>query len=127
MKKILIGFALIALTACSAHQLHGDAASIRIVDVEPQNCSFLGEVDGSQGNWFTADFTSDRDILIGARNEVKNQAAALGANVIVLKKSVDNSNEGIEAYGNERGAVISSTKGTYSSTVIGEAFNCPQT
>ncbi|PKH60324.1 hypothetical protein CXF83_04255 [Shewanella sp. Choline-02u-19] len=96
------------------------------MDAEPQNCNFLGEVDSPQGNWWTADFTADRDILIGARNEAKNQAAALGANVIVLKKSVDNSNEGIEAYGSDKGAVISSTKGTYSSTVIGEAFNCPQ-
>lgn len=84
---------------CAAHTLSDGAEAVRILDSEPENCTFIGEVVGSQGNWLTADYTSDKNILVGARNQAKNQAAAIGANVIVIKKSVDNSNEGVSAYG----------------------------
>ncbi|EAA9593782.1 DUF4156 domain-containing protein, partial [Salmonella enterica] len=29
---------------------------------------------GSQGNWFTGDVTSNKNLVIGARNELRNEA-----------------------------------------------------
>ncbi|WP_431648279.1 DUF4156 domain-containing protein [Enterobacter hormaechei] len=40
-----------ALTACSANNLNQGAERVRITNTEPTgNCTFLGEVTGSQGN-----------------------------------------------------------------------------
>ncbi len=124
MKKVLLTICMTSLIGCTAKPLEHGASKVRVMNSAPENCEFLGEVDGSQGNWLTADFTSDRDIIIGARNEMKNQANALGANTVVIKKTVDNSNAGIDGYKSGSQASISSTKGTYSSTLIGEAFLC---
>ncbi|ASI91585.1 DUF4156 domain-containing protein [Vibrio mediterranei] len=124
MKKLVLTLCVTSLLGCTAKPLNQGASTVRVMNATPENCEFLGEVDGSQGNWFTADLTSDRDIIIGARNEMKNQAHALGANIVVIKKSVDNSNAGISGYKSGSSAAISSTKGTYSSTLIGEAFRC---
>ncbi|MGR5178416.1 DUF4156 domain-containing protein [Vibrio parahaemolyticus] len=124
MKKMAILVCVSSLLGCSASPLNDGAESVRVMDTAPQHCQYLGEVNGSQGNMFTADLTSDKNILIGARNQLRNQAHALGANVVVIQKSVDNSNEGLYAYGDKDSLRMSSSKGTYSSTLIGEAFYC---
>ena len=126
MNKMLLLLLTASLVGCAAHPLSDGAEAVRILDSEPENCTFIGEVVGSQGNWLTADYTSDKNILVGARNQAKNQAAAIGANIIVIKKSVDNSNEGVSAYGDSDFLGVSSTKGTYSSTLIGDAFKCTE-
>ena len=124
MNKTLFLLLAASLIGCAAHPLSDGAEAVRILDSEPDNCTFVGEVAGSQGNWLTADYTSDKNILVGARNQAKNQAVVIGANVIVIKKNVDNSNGGLNGYGDNSGFGISSTKGTYSSTIIGDAFKC---
>ena len=126
MNKMLLLLLTASLMGCAAHPLSDGAEAVRILDSEPESCTFIGEVVGSQGNWLTADYTSDKNILVGARNQAKNQAAAIGANVIVIKKSVDNSNEGVSAYADSDFLGVSSTKGTYSSTLIGDAFKCTE-
>lgn len=40
---------------------------------------------GSQGNWFTGDVTSNKNLVIGARNELRNEAYKLGANVVYVQ------------------------------------------
>ena len=45
-------------------------------------CVFLKEVSGSQGNWVTGDFTSNEDLMVGARNTLKNNTYKLGGNVV---------------------------------------------
>lgn len=127
MKKTLTFIIALNLLGCSAVAINEEAKLVRIMDMEPANCVFLGEVDGSQGNWFTADMTRDRNILVGARNKIRNKAHSLGANVVVIKKSVDNSNEGLHVFGDKDGLSLTSSKGTYSSTLIGEAFYCEPT
>lgn len=126
MKKSTLLLVITLMVGCSAKPINQDAKSVRIVDSAPANCLYLGEVDGTQGNWFTADFTSDRNILVGARNQLKNEAHKLGANVVVLQKSVDNSNDGLYAYADKNSFGMSSSKGTYSSTLIGEAYFCAE-
>lgn len=37
----------------------------------------LGEVAGSQGNWITGAYTSDKNLLVGARNDLRNETFEL--------------------------------------------------
>lgn len=77
----------ILLAACAANPLTPAAQHIRIVTAEPAGCEYLGEVTGNQGNFFTGDFTSNANLETGARNEMKNEAAKLGANTVQLLTS----------------------------------------
>lgn len=73
-----------AIAACSAVNLESGAQSVRVVTNEPQGCEYLGEVTGSQGDFFTGAFTSNANLETGARNDMKNQAMKLGANTVQL-------------------------------------------
>lgn len=72
------------LTGCAAVGLESGAQQVRIVTNEPQGCVYLGEVTGSQGDFFTGSFTSNANLETGARNDMKNQASKLGANTVHL-------------------------------------------
>jgi len=72
------------LTGCKAVDLESGAQQVRIVTNEPQGCDYLGEVTGSQGDFFTGSFTSNANLETGARNDMKNQASKLGANTVHL-------------------------------------------
>lgn len=72
MKKRAIVLFSMALTACSANNLNQGAERVRITNTEPTgNCTFLGEVTGSQGNFFTGGWTSNSNLETGARNHGK--------------------------------------------------------
>ena len=72
------------IAACSAVNLESGAQPVRVVTNEPQGCEYLGEVTGSQGDFFTGAFTSNANLETGARNDMKNQASKLGANTVQL-------------------------------------------
>lgn len=72
------------IAGCSAVNLESGAQSVRVVTNEPQGCEYLGEVTGSQGDFFTGAFTSNANLETGARNDMKNQALKLGANTVQL-------------------------------------------
>ncbi|WP_051484650.1 DUF4156 domain-containing protein [Shewanella waksmanii] len=125
MKKYSLIIAAQILAGCSATKIQDDTRGVRIVsELDTSKCQFKGEVSASQGNFFTADLTSDENIIKGARNDLRNETAALGGNYVLLIKAVDSSNEGIAASGTSNGVVMSSSKGVYSSVLIGEAFYC---
>lgn len=86
MTKKLFALAAVGalLTACQATPIKPEAAKVRITNTEPQGCEYLGEVTGSQGNFFTGGYTSNENLEIGARNDMKNKAAAMGGNTIVM-------------------------------------------
>ena len=67
------------LVACSAKPLSPDAVHVVITTELPPKgvCVPKGEVMGSQGNWFTGDFTANENLMMGARNEMKNQGRCL--------------------------------------------------
>ena len=112
-RKFIPAFAVLAaLTGCSAHQISDIGSNILIVDELPSGaqCTQLGEVVGSQGNWFTGDFTSNENLMIGARNELKNKAAALGGNYVLLQTAQDHAGYG--------------SLGTTAYTVLGHAYKC---
>ena len=103
---------VLALSGCSANQVIPEANTVEIVNEKPDKntCKFLGEVVGSQGNWVTGDFTSNENLVIGARNELRNQAYKLGGNVVYVQ-DMKNTN----AWG---------SLGTTNTTAIGKVYKC---
>ena len=62
------------LIGCSAIPPTPEGQSIELVTEKPAgNCKPLGDAVGSQGNWFTGDYTSNKNLLIGARNDLRNK------------------------------------------------------
>ncbi|MDF3837428.1 DUF4156 domain-containing protein [Cupriavidus basilensis] len=74
------------LAACAPTQLASPAATaVRITHNEPgAGCTYLGDVTGSQGDLVRGAVTSNADLETGARNDLKNKAAAMGGNVVYL-------------------------------------------
>jgi len=112
MKKISVIFLLMLISACAANHVAPQAQSIEIVNELPDKtkCAFLGEVVGSQGNWFTGDYTPNANLIIGARNELRNETYKLGGNVVYIQDS-----KNTNAWG---------SLGTTNSTAIGKAYKC---
>jgi hypothetical protein len=103
--------AIILLSACSAIQATPDGALIELVNDKPQgNCRALGEAVGSQGNFFTGNYTSNKNLMIGARNDLRNQAANMGGNLVHVQ--------------NVSNASADRSLGTSNTTVVGMVYNC---
>lgn len=120
MKHLLLITIISTLSACSAIPLNPDAMNIRITQTEPSNdCKFLGDITGNQGDFFTGGFTSNADLETGARNDLKNKALALGGNTIVLLTQRAGQTGG---YDDEWGGGTQQTNVTLS----GSVFHCPQ-
>ena len=115
MKRIIMFAAAIFLGACSAKSVQPGAERIIVSDQPaPAGCKFVGEVHGSQGNFWTSDFTSDENLLAGARNEMRNQAQVLGANYVKIETQSHSNNTADHSLG-----------GTYASVIFGNAYTCP--
>ncbi|HEY5756973.1 MAG TPA: DUF4156 domain-containing protein [Steroidobacter sp.] len=73
------------LAGCAATPLQPGAQMVRVSNTEPgPECKFLGDITGNQGNSFTGPFITNENLETGARNDLKNKAAALGGNLVVL-------------------------------------------
>jgi hypothetical protein len=85
MRRLSV-LALVLITSCAATALKPGAELVRVTHIEPptSNCKWLGDVTGSQGNSFTGQYTTNANLETGARNDLKNKAAALGGNLVVL-------------------------------------------
>lgn len=85
----------IVLTGCMAHSVSPQAQKVVIVQSLPTQfqCTYQGEVVGSQGNWLTGSWTTNRNLALGARNDLRNEAAKLGANVVVITETINSTDE----------------------------------
>lgn len=109
-----ITFIAIILGGCAAKPLlPGSQAVVLSKNPPPAHCQFLGEVRGNQGNFWTAEFTSDADLVQGARNELRNAATNIGASYVQVETEVFSQNTADDSLG-----------GTYSAIVIGNAYQC---
>jgi hypothetical protein len=102
----------LAITGCSAIPIENGAQFVELVNdrADTEQCKFLGEIIGSQGNAFTGDFTANKTLVIGARNQLRNEAVRLGANVVYVQ---DMSNT--RGYG---------SLGNNNTTIVGKAYLC---
>jgi hypothetical protein len=84
MKQITLGIAVF-LVGCAATPLNLGADRVKLTNVEPaKECKFLGDITGSQGDYLTGGYTSNANLETGARNDLKNKAAAMGGNVVQI-------------------------------------------
>ena len=81
-----------ALVGCSTSPLLADASRVAITwdanDIQ-NTCERRGTLIGSQGSWYNFWLISDRDLTQGALNQLRNQAAELGANTVSLYSPPD--------------------------------------
>lgn len=117
-----IPFSAAALTAAVCMLLAACAATpaspgsqVVVLSKEPAAaaCMFIAEVQGSQGNFWTAEFTSDADLIAGARNQLRNAAYDLGADYVKIETESFSQNTAAGSLG-----------GTYAAVVIGNAYRC---
>ena len=90
---IFVLLSLILLSGCSAKNvLSPSAKDVRIYDSMPSSleCKYIDEVVGSEANMLTFLFVSNHDITVGARNDLRNKAAKIGGNTVVIQRSVFN-------------------------------------
>ena len=116
MYKLIILALIVFLPACASKPVYPGAERIFVSQqAPPPECRFVGEVQGTQGNFWTAEFTSDRNILSGARNEMRNQALSLGANYVMVETESHSHNTAGHSLG-----------GSFASVIIGNAYACPE-
>ena len=109
--KMTAALSVLLLVGCSAISMTPEGRSVELVTEKPVgNCKPLGDVVGSQGNWFTGDYTSNKNLLIGARNDLRNKAAEMGGNFVWVQ---DSSNTNAWR-----------SKGTSNTTVLGVVYRC---
>ena len=110
--------ALMLMAGCAATPLQPGAELVRITHIEPTGgCKFLGDVTGSQGNSFTGQYTTNANLETGARHDLKNKAAALGGNLVVLITERAGQTGG---FGLEGGGPLHQT----SVTLTGSVYRC---
>lgn len=112
MKQLLVGLTIAALAGCAANPLNQGAERVEIMSSlkEVKKCTYMGDVMGSQGNRFTGTFTPNENLMLGARNGIKNDAARLGANTVLIQQQQNSQHE--------------LAGGTANSTLIGKAYKC---
>jgi len=110
-KNYIVSLSVAMLISCAANEPVPESRSVKLsMHSASDNCKFLGEVTGDQGGYFTAELTSDSNLIKGARNELRNNAYNLGANYVEIESQ---SNTHMEE------------GGMYSSTITGNAYACP--
>ena len=112
MKNGVLAASLIMFAGCAANPLNKGAEGVEIVNAskDVKICAFVGEVMGTQGNRFSGGFTPNENLMMGARNAIKNDAARLGANAVLIQQQ------------NNTAYFIAG--GTSNSTLIGKAYKC---
>lgn len=87
MKRLITAIPLAILASCSSNTIIEEANTIEIVyeKPDPAICKYISEIVGSQGNWLTGEFTSDKSLVQGARNELRNETFKLGGNLVYVQ------------------------------------------
>ncbi len=94
MKLVFWGLIAMSLTACAAKSLDPGAERVLVSNAAPaEDCKFVAEVHGGQGNWWTDDITSTKSLVEGSRNDLRNQAHAAGANYVHVQQVAQDTSE----------------------------------
>lgn len=85
IKRLLCLTTALLLASCAAKELNPAANKVHVSHSKPSgSCEYLGNVSGDQGNFLTGEYTSNRNLEVGAMNDLKNQAYAMGATHVEL-------------------------------------------
>ncbi|MDH5553046.1 MAG: DUF4156 domain-containing protein [Nitrosomonas sp.] len=129
LKYLSICLIILLMPGCASNELRPEAASIKLVgevvpDIlsakllpssketsPPADCKLLGEVIGRDYYLITSPSlgltpTSDIEkLIVGAKNDLRNKAAKIGANVVYLQSAYASTGDDVN--------------------ISGEAYNCP--
>jgi hypothetical protein len=112
---VTAGFIAVLIAGCAATQLKQGVNSVKLVNSEPgKECQFVGDVTGNQGDFFRGAFTSNENLETGARNDIKNKAAAMGGNLIVILTQRAGQTGGVNGGGHQTNV-----------TLTGNVYRCP--
>jgi hypothetical protein len=100
------------VAGCAATSVTSQGAEVELVDTKPVGCKLLGDAVGKQGNVFSGDFTTNENLMVGARNDLKNQAAAMNGNVVWVQNTLN--------------ATHPYSTGAVSTTMVGSVYACPK-
>ena len=108
----IVGAALLMAGCSSSNELSAAGQSVRIVDEQPgAECQLIGTATGKQSNWLSGQHGEEGGSMRGAANDLRNQAAAMGGNVIY---GISSPSQGM----------LSSFVPT-DSQIIGQVYKCP--
>lgn len=127
MKKLIhLSITAVFIGGCAA--IPAGPESARVIaspNPAPNDCKYIGQVVGNQGNFFTGEFTSNRNLEEGAMNDLKNKGAKIGANyiqIITNRAGVTGSMTG--TFGHDDSHVSGRSQQT-NVTNLGNAYLCP--
>lgn len=85
MYRASIVLIMALMVGCSATPIRKGAEHVKLTNFKPNdNCKYLGDITGSQGDFFTGRYTSNEILETGARNNLKNKADSMGGNLVVI-------------------------------------------
>jgi hypothetical protein len=115
MNKISLLAGVLLLAGCAAIQGTPGAERLRLSNSEPgKECTFLGEVTVTQGDFRGGHYTSDADLETGTRNDLRNKAAAMGGNYVT----------NLTSRGGHTGSLASDHQ--MDVTIAGNVYACPE-
>lgn len=123
MIRILSGFCMLSLlVSCASIQVKSPEVHriIMTKNPAPKGCKFLGNVIGSQGNFFTGGWTSNKNLAEGAMNDLKNKAYDLGGNYVQL----EHHQAGVTGSGSSYNGTGSSSLQQTDVTETGTVYRC---
>ncbi len=115
---MLVVPAFLFFSGCAAKGVRPGAEKILVTkNPAPKGCKFLGTVIGEQGGALTGGWTSNKNLAVGAINDMKNNALDLGANYVSLEVNTAGSTMSGSGHGFSGGQT--------DSTYTGNAYKCP--
>lgn len=85
VKSVTVGLFVSVLAGCASVPLDPGAQNVVFTTTSlPKSCQSLGQVSSTDVNGVTTSYTSHANLQMMEINTLKNQALALGANVVVL-------------------------------------------
>lgn len=79
----IVGAAMLLAGCSSSNELSAGGQSVRFVEDKPgSECQLVGTATGEQSNWMSGQHGDEGGSMRGAANALRNQAAAMGGNVI---------------------------------------------
>ncbi len=80
----IVGAALLMAGCSSSNELTAAGQNVRFVEDKPgAECQLIGTATGKQSNWFSGQHGEEGGSMRGAANDLRNQAAAMGGNVLL--------------------------------------------
>jgi hypothetical protein len=79
---------------------------------------------GNQGNFFTGNYTSNRNLEEGAMNDLRNKASKLGANYIQLVTNRAGVTGSMSGSFDKHGGFMSGGSAQTNVTNLGNAYHC---